>query len=88
MPTRPNILCYCADTMIMLIDDQFRRIVRALRDSGQLDNTLIVYMSDPGEFDNLWDQPAARELKAERIRAHLGAMMATVSAGPPRSVAY
>ncbi len=44
--------------------------------------------NDPGEFDNLWDDPAARELKAERIRAHLDAMMATVSAGPPRSVAY
>jgi hypothetical protein len=36
--------------MIMLIDDQLRRIVDVLRDTGQLDDTIIVYMSDHGEL--------------------------------------
>ena len=44
--------------------------------------------TEPGEFDNLGDDPAARELKLECMKAHLDAMMATVSAGPERAVAY
>jgi arylsulfatase len=44
--------------------------------------------NDPGEFDNLWDDPAARGLKAERLRYHLDAMMQTISVGPPRFVNY
>ncbi|GEM_PF-3290020 len=43
---------------------------------------------DPGEFDNLWDDPGARELKTTLLKNHLDAMMASVSAGPPRAVAY
>ncbi len=40
---------------------------------------------DPGEFDNLWHDTT---LRAERLKAHLDAMAATVSAGPPRSADY
>ena len=36
--------------MIMLIDDQLKRIVDVLQSTGQLDNTIIVYMSDHGEL--------------------------------------
>ncbi len=36
--------------MITMIDDQIGRIVDALRDSGQLDNTVIVFTSDHGEY--------------------------------------
>lgn len=36
--------------MIEQIDDQFARIVQALRDTGQLENTIVVYMSDHGEM--------------------------------------
>ncbi|MFM7343072.1 MAG: sulfatase [Betaproteobacteria bacterium] len=36
--------------MIEQIDDQFGRIVQALRESGQLENTLVIYMSDHGEL--------------------------------------
>ncbi len=36
--------------MIEQIDDQFARIMQALRDSGQLENTIVVYMSDHGEM--------------------------------------
>ena len=35
--------------MIKLIDDQFARIVQALDEQGQLENTLIIYSSDHGE---------------------------------------
>ena len=36
--------------MIEQIDDQFARIIAALRASGQLENTIIVFMSDHGEM--------------------------------------
>lgn len=36
--------------MIMLIDDQLGRIVDALRSTGQLDDTIIVFHSDHGEL--------------------------------------
>ncbi|WP_306256579.1 sulfatase [Pararhizobium sp. IMCC21322] len=36
--------------MIELIDHQFGRIVRSLEETGQLDNTIIVFMSDHGEM--------------------------------------
>ena len=36
--------------MIMQIDDQLKRIIDCLRDTGQLDNTIILYMSDHGEM--------------------------------------
>jgi len=35
--------------MIKLIDDQVGRMVAALEETGQLDNTLIIFMSDHGE---------------------------------------
>ena len=41
--------------------------------------------NDPGEFDNLWDDVP---LRADRLKVHLDAMAATVSAGPPRSALY
>jgi arylsulfatase A-like enzyme len=40
--------CYYA--MIELIDDQFKRIMDTLAETGQLENTLIIFMSDHGEF--------------------------------------
>ncbi|MFT5128707.1 MAG: arylsulfatase [Rhodothermales bacterium] len=40
--------CYYA--MIELIDDQFARVVDALKASGQYDNTLIIFTSDHGEM--------------------------------------
>ena len=43
---------------------------------------------DPGEFDNLWDDPAHRELRHDRVRYHLDAMMGTIGIGPPRLVNF
>jgi arylsulfatase A-like enzyme len=36
--------------MITLIDDQVGRIMQALDDSGQRENTIVIYMSDHGEM--------------------------------------
>lgn len=44
---RTLIAAYYA--MIKLIDDQIGRIIDALEESGQLDNTIILFMSDHGE---------------------------------------
>jgi arylsulfatase A-like enzyme len=44
--------------------------------------------ADPGEFENLWDEQRARDLKLDRLKYHLDALAGTVSAGPPREVPY
>lgn len=68
----------------MVFDGRYKSVVY----HGHRIGELYDLESDPGEFDNLWDDPAARDLKMELLKQHLDAMMATVSAGPPRSVAY
>jgi arylsulfatase A-like enzyme len=36
--------------MLRLIDDQVERLIDHLRDAGQLDNTIVVFVSDHGDF--------------------------------------
>ena len=43
---------------------------------------------DPGQFDSLWDEKDARELKLDRLNVHVDALAGTVRAGPPRVVDY
>lgn len=45
---RRIVLHYLA--AISLIDDNVGRVIQALRDTGQLDNTIIVFVADHGEF--------------------------------------
>ncbi|MBD3304876.1 sulfatase-like hydrolase/transferase [candidate division KSB3 bacterium] len=40
--------CYYAE--IELVNDQLGRVIDVLRDTGQLDNTIIIFMSDHGEL--------------------------------------
>lgn len=68
----------------MVFDGRFKSVIYHGHRIGELYDT----SADPGEFDNLWDDPGARDLKLERLKFHLDAMMATVHAGPERSVAY
>ena len=68
----------------MVFDGHYKSVVY----HGHRIGEIYDLKSDPGEFDNLWDDPAARDLKLDLLRQHLDAMMATVSAGPPRGVAY
>ena len=92
---KPHVICEFKDSIggpahadhthgSMVFDGRYKSVVYHGHQIGELYDL----QNDPGEFDNLWDQPAARDLKLERLKAHLDAMMATVAAGPPRSVAY
>ena len=44
--------------------------------------------ADPGEFTNLWDDPSAGQFKLTRMRAHIDAVMATISPGGERVATY
>jgi hypothetical protein len=44
--------------------------------------------TDPGEFENLFDDPALRELRFELVHRHIDAMMATSDAGIERIAVY
>ncbi len=44
--------------------------------------------TDPGEFDNLWDDPAYASLKCELLSRHFNALMLSSSAGVSRSAGY
>lgn len=49
---------------------------------------LLDLESDPGEFDNLWRDPAQHGRRFALLRKHLDAMMATSSAGAERVAMY
>ena len=68
----------------MVFDGRYKSVVY----HGHAIGELYDHASDPLEFDNLWDRPDCRDLKADRLKYHLDAMMGTVSAGPPRIVNY
>jgi len=61
------------------IDDNIKRLVDYLEQSGELDNTLIIYTSDqgfflgerdPSEMNNLYSDPAHQEI-IERMKEQL-----------------
>lgn len=64
----------------MVCDGRYKTCVYHGHDVGELYDLA----NDPGEFDNLWDDPAARDLKLDRLKYHLDAMMGTIGIGPPR----
>lgn len=68
----------------MVCDGRYKTVVY----HGHRIGELYDLEDDPGEFNNLWDDPAARDLKLEQLKRHLDTMMGSVSAGPERSVAY
>ena len=43
-------VCAAYHAMVTLIDDQVGRILQALEESGQAENTLVIFMSDHGEM--------------------------------------
>ena len=43
---------------------------------------------DPGEFENLWNDPDLQTFKLKRLRQHIDAVMATISAGAERVTTY
>lgn len=68
----------------MVCDGRYKTCVYHGHEVGELYDLA----TDPGEFDNLWDDPAARDLKLDRLKYHLDAMMGTIGVGPPRSGNY
>ncbi|MEZ5593410.1 MAG: hypothetical protein R3F53_22945 [Gammaproteobacteria bacterium] len=64
----------------MRFDGRYKSVVYHGLDLGEIYDL----QNDPGEFDNLWDIPAAHELKCQLLHAHLDAVMATSSAGIER----
>jgi arylsulfatase A-like enzyme len=49
---------------------------------------LFDLQEDPGEFVNLWNEPGMESLKLDRMRAHIDAVMATISPGADRVAIY
>lgn len=65
----------------MVFDGRYKSVVYHGHPIGEI----FDHATDPGEFDNLWHDTT---LRAERLQAHLDALAATISAGPPRSALY
>ena len=90
---RPHVVSEYFDAMgghpdhthgTMVCDGRHKSVVYHGHEIGELYDL----ERDPGEFDNLWDDPAQRELKCDRLKYHLDAMMGTIGIGPPRFVNY
>jgi len=90
---RPHVICEYFDAMgghadhthgTMVCDGRYKSVVY----HGHTIGELYDLQRDPGEFDNLWDDPAHLELKLDRVKYHLDAMMGTIGIGPPRFVNY
>jgi len=62
------------------VEDRYKLTVYFNREYGEL----FDLEQDPGEFDNLWDDPSARELKSELIKKLLFAEMAKEPLWMPR----
>jgi arylsulfatase A-like enzyme len=92
---KPHVVCEFKDSIggpqhsdhthgSMVFDGRYKSVVY----HGHRIGEIYDLASDPGEFDNLWDDPGARELKLDRLKYHLDALAGTISAGPPRNIAY
>jgi arylsulfatase A-like enzyme len=87
---KPHVVCDFHDAIgkgenhthgTMVFDGRWKSVVYHGHPVGEI----FDHANDPGEFENLWHDTAVR---AERLKAHLDALAATISAGPPRSALY
>ena len=46
----PQLVKACYYAMVELVDDQFGRIVKTLKETGQYENTIVIFTSDHGEL--------------------------------------
>ena len=68
----------------MYFDGRYKSIIYHGTEVGEIYNL----ESDPGEYDDLWDNPKKQEVKKELIHKHFNAIMKTSSAGISRSGLY
>ncbi|MEM7775318.1 MAG: sulfatase-like hydrolase/transferase [Pseudomonadota bacterium] len=68
----------------MYFDGRMKHIVYHGTDLGELYDLKV----DPGEFENLFDEPAVQEQRLELMRRHFDALMATSSPGIERTSIY
>lgn len=68
----------------MYFDGRFKLVVYHDLGIGELYDL----QNDPGEFEDLWDDPECREKRDQLLGRHFDAMMATISAGPERVARY
>lgn len=68
----------------MYFDGRYKSIVYHGHNVGEIYD----HESDPGEFNNLWYEPGQRVLKESLLIKHFDAIMATSSAGIPRTGRY
>jgi hypothetical protein len=65
----------------MNFDGRYKTVVYHGHNLGEL----FDLQEDPGEFNNLWEDPNVIELKSELLIRHFDAVMATSSAGIERT---
>jgi hypothetical protein len=68
----------------MRFDGRYKSIVYHGHNIGEIYDL----REDPGEFHNLWDDPERKVLKESLLLRHFDAVMATSSAGVPRTGRY
>ena len=68
----------------MYYDGRYKSIMYHDQNLGEL----FDLESDPGEFDNLWDDPASSGLKTEMLAKHFNALMMSSGAGVHRTGKY
>ena len=75
---------YDASHETMYFDGRYKIAVYHGHEIGEIYDL----QSDPGEFDNLWDNSEYKDLKLELLKKHFDAHAATTSAGIKRIKAY
>lgn len=68
----------------MYFDGRYKLCLYHGHDIGELYDL----KTDPDEFDNLWDEPAHKDLKLTLLKNHIDAFASTLSAGEERTKAY
>jgi arylsulfatase len=89
---KPHVVCEYHDAVdlpegshgTMYFDGRYKSVVYHGKDVGELYDL----STDPGEFNNLWTDPASTDLKHRILHSHFDAIMATTSAGIPRTGSY
>jgi arylsulfatase len=69
---------------VMSCDGLYKMVTYRGHDLGELFDLDV----DPGEFTDLWDDPAHQSLKLEVMQRHVDAIMGSIGAGPRRSIRY